>query len=371
MLLDVLGEKVHLLVAEILVLPLHLARQVHSACWIGGDAAVFEGERPAHLSVLDALPRQLLGHERYLCVNDMVCGWAGSLGATDGVNVIGGTGSMTYGDRHGRGARVGGSGELFGDEGSGYWIATRGLNAFTRMSDGRLPRTVLYDLIREQLGVRQDLEVIGLVLTNWQKSRIQIAALSSTIAGAAAAGDLVAAGILDDAGVELGRLVNSTRSHSVMKRGRVSRSPIRAAFSMRRPCSPVSGEGSVSRAAFTICGNRSSSRCGSSSLRREGVREPAISRRPRPASQTLDHALLLGLPDARRARPRRQWQSRRGRPRFRCRGSLRSFPSAGPLVSRAPGTAASCLARTALFAQLLGRRRYGAGIPLTGSRWGS
>ena len=29
--------------------------------------------------------------------NDMLCGWAGSLAGADGINVIAGTGSMTYG----------------------------------------------------------------------------------------------------------------------------------------------------------------------------------------------------------------------------------------------------------------------------------
>ncbi len=47
---------------------------------------------------------------------------------------------MTYGERLGVGQRVGGWGELFGDEGSAYWIrCIRGLNAFSRMSDGRIP----------------------------------------------------------------------------------------------------------------------------------------------------------------------------------------------------------------------------------------
>ncbi|MFP3670340.1 hypothetical protein SB717_35220, partial [Priestia sp. SIMBA_032] len=90
----------------------------------------------------------------------------------------------------------------FGDEGSGYWIATRGLSAFTRMSDGRLPRGPLYALLRERLGVRTDLDVIGLVLTDWQKERTRIAALSTTVADAADAGDGVAAQILADAGAE-------------------------------------------------------------------------------------------------------------------------------------------------------------------------
>ncbi|MFP3466856.1 BadF/BadG/BcrA/BcrD ATPase family protein [Leifsonia sp. SIMBA_070] len=169
------------------------------------------GEVSADVPVLDAVPSSVLRSDRYLCVNDMVCGWAGSLGAGDGINVVGGTGSMTYGERAGVGVRVGGWGELFGDEGSGYWIATRGLSAFTRMSDGRLPRGPLYALLRERLGVRTDLDVIGLVLTDWQKERTRIAALSTTVADAADAGDGVAAQILADAGAEFAELVDTTR----------------------------------------------------------------------------------------------------------------------------------------------------------------
>lgn len=104
------------------------------------------GEVSADIAALDAIPGRVLGHSRYSCDNDMVCGWSGSLGARDGINVISGTGSMTYGERGGAGVRVGGWGELFSDEGSAYWIATCGLGAFTCMSDGRLPVGPLYEI---------------------------------------------------------------------------------------------------------------------------------------------------------------------------------------------------------------------------------
>lgn len=97
------------------------------------------GEVSGDVPALDAAPGGALGHGRYACDNDMVCGWAGSLGGADGINVVSGTGSITYGERAGRGVRVGGWGELFGDEGSAYWISIRGLRAFSQMSDGRLP----------------------------------------------------------------------------------------------------------------------------------------------------------------------------------------------------------------------------------------
>ena len=54
--------------------------------------------------------------------------------------------------------RVGGWGDLFGDEGSAYWISIKGLNAFTRMSDGRLPVGPLHEALRTHLELAADLD---------------------------------------------------------------------------------------------------------------------------------------------------------------------------------------------------------------------
>lgn len=169
------------------------------------------GEVSGDVPALDAAPEAILGHSRYACGNDMVCGWAGSLGGADGINVISGTGSMTYGERAGLGARVGGWGELFGDEGSAYWIAIRGLSAFSRMSDGRLATGPLYGMFREQLGLASDLDLVDIVLNRWQGGRREIAGLSRMVAEAASAGDACAAEILTGAARELANIVDTTR----------------------------------------------------------------------------------------------------------------------------------------------------------------
>ncbi|KQM17874.1 N-acetylglucosamine kinase [Plantibacter sp. Leaf171] len=169
------------------------------------------GEVSSDLDRLNAIPGEVLGHDRYSCDNDMVCGWAGSLGAVDGINVISGTGSMTYGERRGRGHRVGGWSELFGDEGSAYWIAARGLNAFTRMSDGRLPRGPLYDLMKARVGITSDLDVIDVVVNEWKGQRALIADLSKTVVDAAGHGDAASATILREASGELVEIVEATR----------------------------------------------------------------------------------------------------------------------------------------------------------------
>jgi N-acetylglucosamine kinase-like BadF-type ATPase len=169
------------------------------------------GEVTSDVPALDAAPRAALGHERYRCANDMVCGWAGSLGAKDGINVISGTGSMTYGERRGRTVRVGGWSELFGDEGSGHWIGQHALQAFSRMSDGRAPAGPLLDVLREHLALRLDLDLVDIALNQWQDRRREVAALSRPLVDAARRGDEAASAILDGAAEELALLVDTTR----------------------------------------------------------------------------------------------------------------------------------------------------------------
>jgi N-acetylglucosamine kinase-like BadF-type ATPase len=169
------------------------------------------GEVSGDVPILDAIPEEVLGHDRYACDNDTVCGWAGSLGGVDGINVVSGTGSITYGERDGRGVRVGGWGDLFGDEGSAYWISIRGLNAFTRMGDGRLPVGPLHEALRNHLELEADLDLVDVVLNRWQGGRSEIAALSRVVARAAESGDDCAAQILSEAADELAELVDSTR----------------------------------------------------------------------------------------------------------------------------------------------------------------
>ncbi len=168
------------------------------------------GEVADAVPALDAAPRPALGHDRYRCDNDMVCGWAGSLAAADGINVISGTGSMTYGRRGQTGVRVGGWGERFGDDGSAHWIAIRGLNLFSRMSDGRLDRGPLYDGLRSHLGLTTDLELVDVVLHRWRSDRGRIAGLSRQVAAAADRGDARAAEVLAEAGAELAELAHAT-----------------------------------------------------------------------------------------------------------------------------------------------------------------
>jgi N-acetylglucosamine kinase-like BadF-type ATPase len=159
--------------------------------------------------VLERLPDKFLSPLRYRSGNDMVCGWAGSLAGADGVNTIAGTGAMAYGVWQGREARAGGWGELYSDEGSAYWIAVQALNAFTRMSDGRIAMTPLHEVLRNHLELQRDLDLGAIVLGTWQGKRNLIAQLSRVVYEAALQGDAVAIDILHRAGVELAATVHA------------------------------------------------------------------------------------------------------------------------------------------------------------------
>ena len=170
-----------------------------------GEDAVIDPQLEQHCG-------RLLGHDRFACGNDMICGWAGSLACEDGINLVCGTGSIGYGERQGRAARVGGWGEVFSDEASAYWIAIQGLNAFTRMSDGRLPKGPLHGIVRRSLDLRDDLDICAKVMGESGLERDGIAALAPLVAEAANAGDPAATAIHDRAALELAGMAEALRA---------------------------------------------------------------------------------------------------------------------------------------------------------------
>ncbi|HEX7012009.1 MAG TPA: BadF/BadG/BcrA/BcrD ATPase family protein [Steroidobacteraceae bacterium] len=169
------------------------------------------GEDSATTDQMDLMPARLLDAARYRCGNDMICSWAGSLACADGISVIAGTGSMAYGEYAGQTARAGGWGELIGDEGSAYWIAREGMNLFSRMSDGRAPRGLLYDLVRARVGLKVDLDLCAQVYGEGISARSAFAAFAPLVHEAAQAGDTQAADIFRRGADELLQCVQAVR----------------------------------------------------------------------------------------------------------------------------------------------------------------
>jgi N-acetylglucosamine kinase-like BadF-type ATPase len=167
------------------------------------------GEDSRLVAALDAAASPPLQIGRYGCGNDAVCGWAGALACQDGINLIAGTGSMAYGEFHGRVARAGGWGELFSDEGSAYWIARKGLQLFSRMSDARTARGALYDLVRRHFRLQADLDLCAAIYEKNQIQRSNLAALSTLIIQAATAGDVQTSALFAQAADELVQMVDA------------------------------------------------------------------------------------------------------------------------------------------------------------------
>lgn len=121
------------------------------------------GQYPEDEVFIDESLREILETENFRVGNDCLNAWAGSLNAKPGINLILGTGSIGFGlDDKGESMRCGGWGPLIGDESSGYYIGKRLVNYFTKQSDGRIPKTLLYDEIKKELNIYDDFEIIPL-----------------------------------------------------------------------------------------------------------------------------------------------------------------------------------------------------------------
>lgn len=181
------------------------ARAVEAACF-----AVAGTGRPAEQQWLREVANAILPAARLAIVHDALPLLAAATDPAWGVALVSGTGSLAYGrSRDGRTARCGGWGGIFGDEGSGYWIAIEALRACARAADGRGVKTELWPLLQQRLGIDAADQLIAAVYDK-PLDRPQIAALAPSVAEAASSGDLVAKEILLQAGSALGEMVATT-----------------------------------------------------------------------------------------------------------------------------------------------------------------
>lgn len=170
-------------------------------------AAPGYGQYPDTEAYIDEGIREAIGSDRFTVANDCVNGWAGSLNAKPGVNLVLGTGQIGYGvDQEGNSMRSGGWGPLLGDEASGYYIGLKLLNHFTKMSDGRSDKTILYDIIRERLELKEDMEIIDKAE---KMKRDEIASLSRIFAEALDKEDPYCEKLLEEISKEAAAVIDS------------------------------------------------------------------------------------------------------------------------------------------------------------------
>lgn len=164
----------------------------------------------AREAVTQALLQQF-GVQRITLVTDARAALAGALapGEHHGMILIAGTGSVTYGrNRDGRDARAGGLGWLIGDEGSGFWVARRALEAVARAYDGRGPRTKILEILVSRHEICKLEDLIQYVYRP-EALPANVAALLPVVLEAARADDEVAKQLFKDAAAELALLVTT------------------------------------------------------------------------------------------------------------------------------------------------------------------
>ena len=117
-------------------------------------------DRPADEAVVRAILRRLGFRGVAHAVNDALIALVAGADEDPGVVVIAGTGSIAYGvGPDATAARAGGWGEVYGDEGSAFWVGARALAAVVRAADRRGPATMLSTLVLRHAGVdRIDVE---------------------------------------------------------------------------------------------------------------------------------------------------------------------------------------------------------------------
>ena len=134
---------------------------------------------------------------------DAVAALAGATTKEWGIVTISGTGAISIGvSREGRRARAGGWGYLIGDEGSGYDIGRRGLQAAARAYDGRGTATLLQRRAEEYFRL-DSLDKFRAFLYRNCGEKETVASFAPQVTAAAEKGDWTAQKILDDAGKEL------------------------------------------------------------------------------------------------------------------------------------------------------------------------
>jgi len=131
----------------------------------------------------------------------------GALLGMEGIIVIAGTGSISYGRRDDRERRTGGWGYLLGDEGSAYDVGRRGMMAALKAYDGRGEKTLLLDMFYEYLG-QGDVEALIRII--YERPKDIISGFARYVVRSGEMGDMVALDILNTASYELSLLGIST-----------------------------------------------------------------------------------------------------------------------------------------------------------------
>lgn len=165
------------------------------------------GEQKEVRNKIATICKEAFGNREFSLYSDVRIAITGALGGGDGIVVVAGTGSIALSSKNNHITRCGGWGYQLGDEGSAYWIAKKMLNVFCQEVDGRLEKTILYDLIKRECHLVNDYDIITF-MNNLNHDRTKIAALAYINGLAAKEKDPNALKIYKQAAEEIYKLIN-------------------------------------------------------------------------------------------------------------------------------------------------------------------
>lgn len=170
------------------------------------------GEDPSSDAIITQKLQEQLAQISLCIVNDVEVGWAGALECQPGIHIVAGTGAIAFGKGDdGQSARCGGWNEFFGDEGSCYWVGREAMSLFTKEADGRIPMGALYEIVKSDLGLVEDMEFIDHVIKEIAPRRDMVAAFQLYASKAAKMGDVAAQALYARAAQELALLADALR----------------------------------------------------------------------------------------------------------------------------------------------------------------
>lgn len=177
------------------VLPL---RQIYAGMSGGG---LVKNRSSLHTLFRELLPRCAEIKNGGDGLNALVAG----LGFEEGMVLIAGTGSILHVRSRQSIHQVGGWGYMLGDEGGGFDIGSKVIQASLKAMDGRSPRTLLLELTEDKLGSSL-VEAIPVIYQNGKK---YIAGFAPLAFQAAEQGDAAAISLLDEVAHELATMART------------------------------------------------------------------------------------------------------------------------------------------------------------------
>ena len=174
-------------------------------------------DRVEDAAIIRSIMRRIGNKAPVLVVNDALIALEAGAGDGPGIVLIAGTGSICYGrNERGQAARAGGWGYILADEGSGWWMGQRAVQAVMRHADGRGPATSLTSRVLAHFGVSEAGMLVHEVYYHDPRRRL-IAGLGPAVQAAVDEGDAVARQIVAEAAGELALAARSVAEKLEMR----------------------------------------------------------------------------------------------------------------------------------------------------------